>query len=632
MSTDDLRAPDPIKLKFRPGINRENTNYANTGGWFDCNLVRWVSLTAQSMGGWQRFTNTPAEGTFRSLFPFSVLNGSIYYGTGTNLKYYLVQGNTLLDITPIRRTVTLANNPFATTDTTTRVVVTDTAHGAVLNDFVTFTGSVGAVGGVPVGDFNQEHQITEIIDANSYAIVVDTAATSTTTGGGAAVSAEYQINVGLNTSAEGNGWGTGPWGSGGWGEGSSTFVLTDRMRLWSEDNFGEDLVFNVRDGGIYVKDMSGSIGTRAVELSTLGTDTNIPSVSRQFMVSDVDRHAMAFGTNPLGSSTQDRLQIRWSDSEDLTDWTPDTTNSAGGLRLNKGSEIIAAYETTTEIAIFTDISLHSFKYVGPPFIFGEVIIGTNVHLIAPNAAVSTGSELYWMANGLFQMYDGVVRDVPCDVRSYVFGILNNDQTEKIVAGVNRAFKEIIWLMPVNDSSENNFYVILNYENPSDPLWYYGDFNSAGRTTWLDAWFESNPLAGAPDGYIYSHEIGATDNSSGTPVELQSYLQSSVFELGDGTDFMLVSRVIPDVNFRGSSATSPQVTMTFRTQNNPGAGFENEGEKTVTRTVALPVEEYTTKLDKRWRGRSVDMKVSSSETGTRWQLGVPRVYASADGQR
>lgn len=628
---EQIVAPEPLKLKFRAGINRESTNYGNTGGWYDCNLIRWRTLTAQSMGGWQKFTATAAEGTFRSLFPFSILSGSTFYGAGTSLKYYLVQGNQLVDITPLRDTAALANNPFAATIGDTEIVVTDTAHGAVVNDFVTFSGAT-TFAGIPAADFNQEHQITSIIDADSYTIEVATTATSTASGGGAAVSAAYQINVGLDTTGSGNGWGTGAWGSNGWGQGSSTFVLTDQLRLWSEDNFGEDLLLNVRNGGVYYKDMSGSVSTRAVTLDSLTTDAGVPTVARLVMVSSADRHALAIGTNPLDSATQDRQLIRWCATEDITVWTPDTTNTAGELRINSGSEIIAAVKTVTEILVFTDISLHSVKYVGAPFYFGEVEVGPNVHIIGPNAAVSNGSATFWMAKGLFQMYDGVVRDLPCDIRSYIFSILNTEQTDKIRAGSNRQFKEIIWLMPVNGSTENNFYVILNYEDPSAPLWYYGDFNGAGRTTWLDAWFEDVPLAGAPDGYVYSHEVGATDNSSGTPVELDSYLQSSIFELGDGQNFMLVSRIIPDVSFDGSSATTPEVTFTFRTQNAPGLAFGSDNSKTVTRTVELPVEEYTSKLDKRFRGRAIDFKIASAALGTSWQLGVPRIYASPDGQR
>lgn len=626
--------PDPLKLQFRPGIDRETTDYGNTGGWYDCNLVRWQSGTARSMGGWQRFTSDPVLGSMRSLFPWSTLDGNRWYATGTNLKYYIIRGSQPVDITPIRRDVTLGTDPFETdAPGSTTIIVTDVANGSVLGDFVTFSGATGPIDGIPADEFNAEHQITSIIDADHYAIEVTTPATAGgISGGGAAVDAEYQINVGLDTSAYGDGWGTGPWGEGGWGEGSGSPTLTDQLRLWSEDNYGEDLLFNPRNGPIYYKDMSAGITDRGVDLAVLYPAGNVPIIARQVIVSDNDRHTLAFAANTIGTAIQDRLLIRWSTAEDVGEWTPDTTNTAGSLRLEGGSEFLKAVETTTEILAFTDITLHSVKYVGPPFIFGQTRVGTNVQLIAPNAVVSTGSMAAWMANGLFQMYDGIVRDLPCSIRSYVFSILNTEQVGKIAAGVNRRFKEVIWLMPVNGSDQNNFYVIMNYEDPGNPIWYYGSFNGAGRSTWLDAWYETYALAGAADGYIYAQDIGATDQSGVSPAMLQARLESSVFELGNGEDFMLVSRLIPDVDFNGSTAAGAQVTFTFETRDYPGSEFRAGATGAVTRTVSIPIEQYTAKVDRRFRGRSVQFGIETSVAGTLWELGVPRIYASPDGQR
>lgn len=622
--------PEPIKIQFKPGINRETTDYGNTGGWYDCNLARVKSGTWESVGGWTRFTTDQAEGTFRSLFPFTTLDGGTFYGAGTNLKYYLIRGVSLNDITPLRETVTINNNPFSVSVGDTTVTVTDTAHGAVANDFVTYSGATGPIGGVPAADFNTEHQIVTIIDADSYTIVVATTPSGTATGGGAAVSAAYQINTGLDTTVLGNGWGTGVWGgspgSVGWGEGSDSSVVTSQLRLWSEDNFGENLLYNVRNGGIYYKDMSGAVSARGVNITTLGDG---PSVAMQILVSDNDRHAIAFGCNPVDSATQDRLLARWCDAEDIGEWTPDTTNSAGSLRFDGGSTFMKAVETTTELLIFTDTTLHSMKYIGSPYTFGQVRVGTNVQLIGPNAVVSTGSETFWMANGRFQMYDGVVRDIPCTVRSYIFSILNNAQTEKIMAGINRQFGEVWWHIPVNGGSEVNFYVVFNY---AEGYWYYGSFNDEGRTTWLDAWYETMPLAGAPDGYIYLHESGAVDGSVTPTAMLDSYLQSSVFELGNGWDFMYVSRVIPDFDFNGSTAAAPQVTMSFAKRDYPGSDFVDGPSKTIDVTVIGPPGEYTTKRDVRFRTRSTQLTVSTSAAGTLWQMGVPRLFANPDGQR
>jgi hypothetical protein len=636
-------AREPIKIQFRPGVDRETTDYGNTGGWYDCNLARIRTGTWSSMGGWQRFTASPVLGTMRSLFPFSTLNGTRFYATGTNLKYYLIYGTTPLDITPIRLTTNpMANNPFATASGTKIITVTDTANGVVMNDFVTFSAATGPFGGIPASDINQEHQVIQVVDANTYKIAVATTASSSTSGGGAVAVAAYQINTGLDTTALGNGWGTGPWGYYGWGQGSSTFVQTDQLRLWSQDNYGEDLLFNARDGGVYYKQMSAGIPARAVNLTSLDTDADadIPIVARQILVSDNDRHVMAFATNPIGSVTQDRLLFRWSATESLIDWVPTTTNSAGSLRIEHGSEFVAAIETTTEILVFTDISLHSVRYVGAPFIFGQTMIATNIQLIGPNAAVSTGALTAWMGNGRFQWYNGVVTDMPCAIRTYVFSILNTAQAPKIVAGTNREFSEFIWLMPVNGSAENNFYVICNFEGSSKIdvrfggalTWYYGFFNTMGRTSWLDSWFETTPLAGATDGYIYAHDLGATDQSVTPAAMLNSYVKSSVFELADGKDFMLISRTIPDVDFSGSTATNPSVNLTFEKRDYPGSPFVDGPADPVTRTVALPVEQYTTKIDKRFRARSVQFGITSTSTGTAWSLGVPRIYANPDGQR
>jgi hypothetical protein len=621
---------DPIKIQLRPGINRETTDYGNTGGWYDCNLARVKTGTWNSIGGWQKFTVAPMLGTQRSLFPWSTLNGSRWYGTGTNLKYYIIQGNLPVDITPIRRVVTLANDPFAITNGSSTMTVTDVANGAVLNDFVTFVGATTIGGNVTDTILNAEFQITSIVSDNVYTVTLPVVSDTTDpAGGGAAVEASYQINVGLDTTALGNGWGTGSWGSGGWGEGSSIFVETDQLRLWSEDNFGQDLLFNVRNGGIYYKDMSLNVGARGVNITTLG---NGPSIAAQVLVSDNSRHVLAFGCNPVDSSTRDPLLARWSTSENIAQWTPDTTNTAGSLRFDGGSVFLKAVETTTETLVFTDATLHSMRFIGPPFTFGQTRIGTNIQLIGPNAVTSTGSITAWMANGRFQWYDGVVRDIPCDIRTYVFSILNTNQTEKIYAGVNRQFSEFIWLMPVNGSQQNNFYVICNFENPGDPLWYYGSFNGVGRSTWLDAFYETNPLAGSMDGYLYTHEFGATDQSGMDPTMLDSWIKSSVFELGTGGDFMYVSRLLPDVSFEGSTAVTPAANFTFDKRDYPGSPIVTGPDAPVASTVILPIEQYTPKVDKRFRARSVQIGIEATEVGTLWQLGVPRLYAAPDGQR
>jgi hypothetical protein len=647
---DGKPAPDPIKLTFRPGINRETTNSGNTGGWYDCNLVRWRSGTPESMSGWQRFTSEPAEGTWRSLFPFTTLSNQTLYSGGTEIKYYIIRGSQLVDITPLRATASLTN-PFTTAlaavaTTTHTITVTDVDHGCDVGDRVTFdlASTAGTLGGIALADFEGEFVVVDVIDADTYTFTLTTSSAITTTvaTGGGSVTAEYQINIGYDTAQNGDGWGTGVWGGAvGWGQGTGDPVTTEGIRLWMEDSFGEDIIFNIYNGGIYFK-ATASISGRGVTLRSTADasiQSYVPVIATQMLVSDNSRHVIAFGCNPLDSDVQDPLLIRWSTSEDKTVWYPDTTNSAGELRIGVGSNILRAVETTTETLVFTDVSLHSLKYVGPPYTFGETRIGSNIHLIGPNAVASTGSVTFWMANGVFQMYDGTIRDMPSGIRQYIFSILNFAQVQKIYAGIDRQFKEVIWHMPVNGSSECNFYAVCNYEDPNNLIWYYGSYNDVGRTTWLDAWYEDNPLAASPDGYIYRHDFGATDGSDGSAIS--AYLTSSVFEIGNGMDFMLVSRVIPDVNFYGSVLppnTNPRILFEFNKRDYPGSAFSAGPDPTVTRTssgtILMPVETYTAKLDRRFRARSVDMTISTDTTvpGTSWQLGVPRLYASPDGQR
>jgi hypothetical protein len=598
------------------------------------------------MSGWQRFTSEPAQGTWRSLFPFTTLAGNTLYAGGTNEKYYIIQGSQPVDITPLRATATLSN-PFTTAlltvaATTHKITVADVAHGCRVNDWVTFdlASTVGSIGGIALADFEGEFQVTEVIDVDSYTFTLTTASAITTTvdTGGGTVTAEYQINTGYNIAANGEGWGTGAWnGNFGWGLNSGSPVTTEGIRLWMEDSFGEDVIFNIYNGGIYFK-FGASVSGRAETLRSTadaGDEPYVPIIASQVLVSDNSRHVVAFGCNPLDSDEQDPLLIRWSTSEDKTVWYPNTTNSAGELRIGVGSNILRAIETTTEMLVFTDVSLHSFKYVGPPYTFGEVRIGSNIHLIGPNAVASTGSVTFWMANGVFQMYDGTIRDMPSGIRQYIFSILNMSQVQKIYAGIDRQYKEVIWHMPVNGSTECNFYAVCNYEDPNNLIWYYGSYNGVGRTTWLDAWYEDYPLAASPDGYIYTHDFGATDGTDGSAIS--AYLTSSVFEIGNGMDFMLVSRIIPDVNFYGSTVTNPKLNFEFNKRDYPGSAFVTGVNPSVTRTstpIQFPIETYTDKLDKRFRARSVDMTISTDTTvpGTAWQLGVPRLYASPDGQR
>ena len=613
------------KLQFRPGINRESTSYANEGGWFDCDKVRFHQGYPEKIGGWQKLSSSKYLGTARALHNWVALDGSGFMGVGTHLKYYIEEGGAYNDITPIRSTTSAGDVTFSATNGSTVLTVSDTGHGAVENDFVTFSGAV-SLGGVVTADvLNQEYQITRLVDANSYEVTLDSAANSSDTGnGGTSVVGAYQINVGLDTQVGGTGWGAGTWSRGTWGSSASITTETE-LRLWTHDNFGEDLLINARDGGIYYWDKTSGLSSRAVEIGTLGGASNTPTIAKQIMVSDNDRHVIAFGANPLGSSDQDNLLIRFSDQESLTNWTPSATNTAGDLRLGSGSEFIQAVETKREILVYTDRSLHSMRFIGPPFTFGIQQLASNITIMGPKAAIATEDFVFWMGIDNFYVYDGRTANLPCTVRDYVFEDFNSAEAEKVFAGVNSQWGEVIWFYPSASSSENDRYVVFNY---IEKVWYYGNL---ARTAWRDRGIRTFPIAAGSDGtdnYLYNHEIGVDDDGSA----MEAYIESSQIDIGDGDKFLLIQRLIPDLTFTGSNNGTPVANFTLETREYPGSAYDTITEGAVTRSATSPVEQFTNQLDMRLRGRSFAIKVDSNSLGTRWRLGAPRVDLRPDGRR
>jgi len=613
------------KLQFRPGINRESTSYANEGGWFDCDKVRFHQGFPEKIGGWQKLSSSIYLGTARALHNWIALDGSDFMGVGTELKYYIEEGGSYNDITPIRDTTAAGDVTFSATDGSTTITVSDTSHGADENDFVTFSGAV-SLGGVITADvLNQEYQIVSIVDADSYTITSAVAANASDTGnGGASVVGEYQINVGLNTQVGGTGWGAGTWSRGTWGSASATATDAE-LRLWSHDNFGEDLLINPRDAAIYYWDKSSTLSVRAVEIGTVSGASNTPTIAKQVMVSDNDRHVIAFGCNPLGSADQDNLLIRFSDQENLTDWTPTATNTAGDLRLGSGSEFIQAVETKREILVWTDRSLHSMQFVGPPFTFGITQLASSITIMGPKAAVAAEDFVFWMGIDNFYVYDGRTANLPCTVRDYVFEDFNSAQAEKVTAGINSQWGEVIWFYPSSTSDENDRYVVFNY---IEKVWYYGNL---ARTAWRDRGIRTFPIAAGSDGtdnYLYNHEIGVDDDGS----VMEAYIESSQIDIGDGEKFLLINRLIPDLTFTGSDNGTPVANFTLETREYPGAAYDTTTEGAVTRSATSPVEQFTNQLDMRLRGRSFAIKVDSDSLGTRWRLGAPRVDLREDGRR
>ena len=621
------------KLQFRSGVNQEITSYSNEGGWRDCDKIRFRFGYPEKLGGWEKYTSSTYLGSARALHNWIALDGSNYLGIGTHLKYYIEEGQGLNDITPIRATTSAGDVTFAATNGSTTITVSDTAHGAFENDFVTFSGAASLGGAITAAVLNKEYQVVRVVDANSYEITSAVAANSSdTSNGGSSTVGTYQINVGLDTSVGGTGWGAGTYGRDGWGDATSNgLTTTNQIRLWSHDNFGEDLIINARDSNIYYWDKTNNLSTAAVELSTrTGTKTSIPQIAKQVLVSDQDRHVIAFGCDGLNSSasanqgngTQDPLLIRFSDQENPLVWYPAATNTAGDLKLGAGSTFMQAVETKREILVWTDTALNTMRFIGPPFTFGLQQLASNITIMSPNAAVATEDVVFWMGIDNFYVYAGQTQQLPCTVKDKVFLDFNFEQADKVVSGINSEFSEVFWFYPSASSAENNRYVVYNY---GEKVWYFGNLN---RTAWIDRGVRTYPIA-AGSSYLYNHEFGYDDDGSA----MNSFIESGAIDIGDGDKFTYIQRVIPDLTFNGSTnLSSPQATFTVKARNFPGASFDNTASGDAIRTASSPVETFTNQLHLRARGRSFALRVESEALGAKWKLGSPRIDLRPDGRR
>ena len=636
------------KLQFQPGINRETTSYTNEGGWFDGDKVRFRQGFPEKIGGWEKIGVKSFLGSCRALWPWRTLNLDSFLGVGTHLKYYIESGEGYYDVTPVRSTTAAGDVTFSATDGSSTITVTDPSHGAVVNDFVTFTDAVSLGGNITAEVLNQEYQINEIVDSSTYEIIarevgsldsitVDgqytptavVANASDTGNGGASVVGTYQINVGLDTSVTGSGWGAGAWARGTWGSAATVDLITDTLRIWTHDNFGEDLLMNVMNGGIYYWDASAvnALSNPAVALSDLAGADLAPTIATKVLISDVDRHVIAFGCDPLDNiGQQDPLLIRFSDQENVVDWRPTTTNTAGDLRLGSGSKIVTAIETRQQILVFTDVSLHAMQYIGPPFTFGINMISENITIRSPISVAAVEDTVYWMGKNEFYVYNGGVQTLPCSVRDYVFSDFNTTQAEKCFASVNSSFSEIWWFYPSSSSDNNDRYVVYNY---LQNIWYYGNLT---RTAWVDRGVNETPIAAGRDGYLYNHEVGFDDGSTNPASAITAYIESSQFDIGDGDTFSFVRRLIPDLTFRTSTAETPTANFTLKARNFPGGAYLQSNNKAVEKTASVPVEQFTNDVNVRLRGRSMAFKIDSSTTGVSWRLGSPRVDVKPDGRR
>ena len=748
------------KINFQPGVNKESTSYGAEAGWFDSNLIRFRKGHPEKMGGWTKLSGAVLDGVGRSLHMWSALDGSKYMGIGTDTKFYIEEGAAYNDITPVRRTATLASNPFTTGDAGSAIVtVTDPSHGAVTNDFVTFSGAT-TTDGITAAQLNTEHQIT-VVNANTYTITTAGSASSGDTAGGGTPTAIYQINAGLTISVDGIGFGAGLFGgpsttysqttlNGLISDSATSIILTSatdfetasstlsanvtltsdtvslasasafpdkgtilvgsekirygtktsnalsdltrntdgttiathsssaavtfvgliqiedeliqytgktsqtldtgvvrgvrgttaaahaddtivkeandfttfggataststlQLRLWSQDNWGEDLIFNPIDSTPYYWDKTLGLNARATALSTQTGASDTPTITRRLFVSGADRHVIAFGCNPLGETTQDLLQVRWSDQEDPFNWTPSATNTAGGQRISSGSEIISAQKTRQEILVWTDLNLHAMRFVGAPFTFGFSLLASNVSVLSPNSVITVGDRVFWMDQENFYIYTGQVEALPCSVLKYVFDDVNIDQSRKFFAASNRMFNEVMWFYVSSDATEIDRYVKFNYGEGS---W---DIGTLSRTAWIDRGIHANPRA-IGSTVVYLHENGQNDDGSA----MDSFIESGDFDIGDGEQFSFINKIIPDIEIV-STDSEATVDYVIKTRNFPGDSLITNSTSSVTST--------TTQSFTRARARQTVLRIQSSSLDLGWTLGDTRLELRPDGRR
>jgi hypothetical protein len=682
------------KILFKPGVNKENTRYTTEGGWYDCDKIRFRQGNPEILGGWQRISSNTFNGTCRSLWNWTTLGNLNLVGVGTNTKFYIQNGGAYYDITPLRVTTTLGANPFTGNGTTT-VTVTAASHGATNGSFVTFSGVTGTYASV----LNAEFQIT-LVNANSYTITTSSVVAAGATGGSAVVAA-YQLNAGPAYAVPLTGWGAGAWGAGPWGVGTTSVT---GLQLWSQINYGEDLVFGPRSGGLYYWDATGTVTTRGVLLNSLGgtvsftnasptvvtstilytegaalqfsggslptgitagvtyyvfevngltfklldgagaavntsssgtgtvsTIVDVPTVQNNIVVSDSSRFIIVFGCNDYGSAVLDPMLIRWSAQDDIYNWTPDPTNQAGFTRLSHGSEIVATVQTRQEITVFTDSSIYSLQYLGPPYVWAPQLLGDNISIQGPNAAVIASGIVYWMGVDKFYSYDGRVQTLNCDLRRHIFGDFNQSQAAQVFAGTNEGFNEVWWFYCSANSFTIDRYVIYNY---LEKIWYYG---TMARTAWLDSGLLDFPLAATYSNNLVYHENGLNNNETGTTTAIDAYISSSEFDIGDGHNFGFVWRVLPDLTFENAenspTGALPAVAMTLYGLANSGSGVTSTASQPVAKSNTYVItEEFTGMIFTRMRGRQMIFKISSNQINTVWQLGAPRIDIRPDGRR
>jgi hypothetical protein len=613
--------------------------------------VRFRSGYPEKIGGWVSDTGTsnatlaPPTGSFwgvcRSLWNWITLSSYNLLGVGTNLKFYIQNGSggTFYDITPIRLTTAAGDVTFAATNGSTTLTVTDAAHGAQAGDFVTYSGAVSLGGVITAAVLNKEYRVVSVTSNNVYTITSTVAANASDVGnGGSATVGTYQITTGSDVYTVSVGWGAGGWGgittgytSTGWGSPAPAGVgLGTQLRLWSQSNFGEDLIFNPRGGGLYLWETN--VNPNIFDRGVLLTAGDTPDICNFVMVSDASRFVICFGVNDYGSAVQNPMLVRWSDQEDYTQWTPAVTNQAGSYTLSHGSQIISGLQARQEILVWTDSAIYSMQYLGPPYVWGFQLLADNLSIVGPNATATASNVVYWMGVDKFYMYSGRVETLYCPLRQYIYGNINLSQAFQFFAGTNEGYNEIWWYYCSAGSTTVDRYVVYNY---LEKIWSYG---TLARSAWMDSPLRVQPMATTYGAQLVYHESGVDDGTTNPPSAISSYIQSADFNIGDGHNYGFVWRMVPDITFDGSYVNNPSVTFTMRPRQNPGSNYSTAATPAVTSTQNYQgqrnyaVQQFTEIIYTRVRGRQMAFKVSSDGLGVQWQLGVPSIDVRPDGRR
>jgi hypothetical protein len=626
------------KLQFKPGINRDQTNYSNEGGWYECDKIRFRSGYPEKIGGWAKSTSEYMLGFCRQMFGWITSYQDNFLACGTNEKAYIEVGGYFYDITPLRPTTPTLTTPvtdncITTTNGSGTVTIIAVGSDADVGNYVDISGAA-AVGGIPAATLNASHKVETVINVNAFTFTVGVNATSSTTGGGTGINLSFEIDVGNGITTQGYGWGTSAWNNSfGWGLSSPDPVYLPQQDWWF-DQFDNDLVMSIRNGPIYYWQRGTnatpdvSLLTRAILLEDLGGAADVPDAAMQTLVSQNDKHLLAFGCQPYAGSAGefDPLLIRWASQDDPGMWTPLVTNSAGFIRVSRGSQIVRAIPTKQEILVFTEATLSSLQFTGTTDVFALQEIGDNLSIIGPRAVTIVNNMTFWMGKDKFYVYTGRVETLPCSLRNFVFNDINFDQADQIVCGTNEGWNEVWWMYPSANSNVNNRYVIFNH---LERIWYYGNLE---RNAWLDSPLRNFPQASYTDvtlerSYLLNHEDGTNDDGAA----LAAYIQSSDFDIAEGDQLMLTRRVIPDINFDGSTANNPEVNFVIRPRNFPGGSYQSNASNT-QRVVQTVVNQFTDEVFMRARARQVALRVESSGLDTQWQLGSPRLDLRPDGRR